>query len=296
MRFASVLLLFIVLTTLGCGNVRHTVHRWGEFESHRLSNGEVQVEVVPAIGRIVYYGPVDGPNMLWTDPAAPEHIAADWVNWGGDKIWLWPQEQWKARTGKAWPPPGDRLAYSWKVDARTIIFTSPPIPGWDLRIVRRIEMERLGTQVKITSTLEPAGPNPAAGVTLWQVAQVPVPDKLTAVARPSTLVQLDPKLKPWTEIKPVGAQLVFHRPPNDGAKVGFDGHQISALYNHTWFIQRMARSKDGTYRTGERAQIFSLPDNDKTLPDGMPSYVELEFTAPFADTGYAPLTVLWLLK
>jgi hypothetical protein len=54
MRYGLVLLLITVAT--GCGNVRHTVHRWGEFVSQKLSNGDVQLEVVPAIGRIVSYG------------------------------------------------------------------------------------------------------------------------------------------------------------------------------------------------------------------------------------------------
>jgi hypothetical protein len=294
MRFGLVLLL--ITFAAGCGNVRHTEHRWGEFESHRLSNGEVLIEVVPEIGRIVGYGYVGGPNVLWTDPKAKSHVVADWVNFGGDKVWLWPQDQWKPRTGKTWPPPGDGLAYTWKVDARTMTLTSPPIPGWDVRIVRVIEMDRLGTRVTITNTLEPVGPNPPKNIVLWQIAQVPIPDKLTAVARPSTLVQMDPNMKPWKDIKDVGAQLVFNRPTTEGAKVGFDGHQISALYDHTWFMFRMPRSKNGVYKPGERAQIFSLPDNDKTLPDGMPSYVELEYTAPSLPDGYAPLVVQWELK
>jgi hypothetical protein len=190
----------------------------------------------------------------------------------------------------------EKLEWTWKVDAGTITLTSSPVPGWDVRLVRQIRMDRSGSLVKITNRLEPTVPSLAEEICLWQVTQAPVPDKLTAVARLDTWRQLDPDMKPWTTIEHVGALLVFTRPPNDGAKVGFDSHQISALYNHTWFIQRMSRVEGGTYRPGERAQIFSMPDNDKTLPQGMRPYVKLEFTAPFGNGGYAPLVVQWELK
>jgi hypothetical protein len=30
--------------------------------------------------------------MLWTNPAAREHVVTGWINYGGDKLWLWPQD------------------------------------------------------------------------------------------------------------------------------------------------------------------------------------------------------------
>ena len=298
MRIVNVLTPLLITFAAGCGNVRHTAARWGEFESHRFTNGTVQIEVVPAIGRIVSYGKVDGPNLLWTDLAARDHVAADWTNWGGDKIWLWPQDKWKERTDKTWPPPTEKLEWTSHVDAGSITLVSSPVPGWDVQIWRDIRMNRSGSLVKITNKLVPVA-NPTRlpdEICLWQITQVRVPDKLTAVALPGTLRQMDPNMTPWTTIKPVGALLEFTRPPNDGAKVGFDAHQISALFNQTWFIQRMAHVDGGTYRPGERAQIFSLANNDPILPKDVPPYVELEYTAPFANGGYAPLIIQWELK
>src|SRR5438105_716976 len=39
----------------------------------RLTNGTVDVVVVPQIGRVMRYGPVGGPNLLWENPALPGH-------------------------------------------------------------------------------------------------------------------------------------------------------------------------------------------------------------------------------
>src|SRR5688500_18939538 len=38
-------------------------------DCYRFTNGTVNVVIVPAIGRVMYYGPVGGPNLLWENPA-----------------------------------------------------------------------------------------------------------------------------------------------------------------------------------------------------------------------------------
>src|SRR4051794_41907296 len=64
-------------------------------EAYRLSNGRVEVVVVPAVGRIMRYGPVGGPNLLWENsklagrPARPGKGGA---NFGGEKVCAGPAE------------------------------------------------------------------------------------------------------------------------------------------------------------------------------------------------------------
>src|SRR3982750_3663343 len=77
-------------------------------EAYRLSNGTVDVVVVPAIGRIMRYGPVGRQNLLWKTPrpaGKPASPGKEWANFGGDKVWPWPQDDWPQRAGRAWPPP-----------------------------------------------------------------------------------------------------------------------------------------------------------------------------------------------
>jgi hypothetical protein len=77
-------------------------HGWAG--AWQMSNGTVELVYVPQIGRVMRYGYVGGPNVLWnnadlygktTDPANP---GKDWINYGGDKLWPAPQSAWN------WPP------------------------------------------------------------------------------------------------------------------------------------------------------------------------------------------------
>src|SRR5579862_9449152 len=72
--------------------------------AYRLTNGAAELIFVPQIGRIMRYGYVDGPNILWNNPAMAgkaadaDDAAKNWPNFGGDKLWPAPQERWP------WPP------------------------------------------------------------------------------------------------------------------------------------------------------------------------------------------------
>src|SRR4051794_19258518 len=137
----------------------------------RLTNGTVDVVVVPQVGRVMRYGPVGGPNLLWENPALAGRDpnpspAADvvWANFGGDKVWPWPQD-WAGRTGRQWPPPpeADQAGYDVIVlgdpgtaGPRTLRMTSAPLRGFDVRVVREITLAPAGTELTIDSRLEPA--------------------------------------------------------------------------------------------------------------------------------------------
>lgn len=66
----------------------------------------VEMVIVPDINRIVRFGRPGGPNLLWVDPEAENGPAMPWKNWGGEKLWFWPQERWP-ELGSPWPPPMD---------------------------------------------------------------------------------------------------------------------------------------------------------------------------------------------
>src|SRR5687767_10327386 len=105
----------------------------------RLSNGTVNLVIVPSIGgRIMRYGYVLGPNLLWTNPSAPRpdpEAAATQpkhLNYGGDKAWPWPQDQWPLLLGRVYPPPAeaDQQPYtSRRIGSHRVRLESPPIPS-----------------------------------------------------------------------------------------------------------------------------------------------------------------------
>src|SRR5436305_6468398 len=81
---------------------RITYHGWKG--CYRMSNGTVELVMVPQIGRVMRYAFVKGENVLWENPALfgktvdLTNPPKDWTNFGGDKLWPAPQDRW------GWPP------------------------------------------------------------------------------------------------------------------------------------------------------------------------------------------------
>src|SRR4051812_33887530 len=74
----------------------------------RLTNGTVNLVIVPSLGgRIMRYGFVGEPNVLWNNPDIPDLSKGhpDYFNYGGDKAWPWPQDDWPLLIGRNFPPP-----------------------------------------------------------------------------------------------------------------------------------------------------------------------------------------------
>lgn len=138
----------------------------------RVTNGTVDLVFVPSIGRIMRFGRVGGPNLLWENPdlagKLPDPAAKDWANFGGDKLWPAPQERW------GWPPDRD-------VDPGA--HTVEPLPGGRLRVtgkasarhgvrfVREISLSATGAEASIVNALENTGSKPVDW-SVWEVAQV----------------------------------------------------------------------------------------------------------------------------
>src|SRR2546422_626941 len=84
----------------------------------RLNNGAVNLVIVPSVGRIMRFGFTDSANLLWINPllrptrigeeagSVPTTLPAR-RNYGGDRAWPWPQDQWPTMIGRTWPPPAE---------------------------------------------------------------------------------------------------------------------------------------------------------------------------------------------
>ena len=61
---------------------------WRGMAAFRLTDGRHDAVVVPGISsRLVRFGPVGGPNALWSAPEGKTWKAGEWRNWGGEKVW-----------------------------------------------------------------------------------------------------------------------------------------------------------------------------------------------------------------
>ena len=280
-------------------------------DAFRLGNGTAEVIVVPSIGRIMRFGFIDGPNVLWENTfllgktAEPARAGGDWQNFGGDKIWPWPQGEWGHRTGRGWPPPtgADQAPYqAVAVRPGLLRLTSPIVAGYGVRVVRDIELAETGARLTIRSRLVKVRDGAAFPVAAWSVTQMPVPDVL--FARPMAGTTLENGVKPvagddapWKSIRRENGVLILERPTARSSKLFFDADLLAWAKGDTLFTQRPVAPVPpiSGYEPGDRAQIFSLAD-DPANPSA--AYVELEMTSPrrtLAKGEMTTLDVVWEL-
>ena len=266
----------------------------------RMSNGTVELMVDGAKGRVMAYGFKGGRNILWTnaEPENPKYRLGAWTNYGGDKIWTWPQSDW------GWPPI-EPASYDVQMgdDGKSLQMTSAPLAGYGLRIVRLIELAPSGTQVTFTTCFKPSGNSFAKPVAAWSITQVPHPkrilvriplkgdrqaylnrvpdasDKFVAKAMSDSVVSLQ-----WTG--------------EGGIKTFMEADVFASVFDDAIFLQhQLVAPGSDPWTPNQRAQIYCHPATAGNIPPG-PSYTELEWTAPLAPPNRLdlnPLRLTWQL-
>lgn len=137
---------------------RITYHGWpGSF---RLSNRQVEVIVVPAIGRVMQFHFVGEDPVFWEnrslDGQAPNPASKEWGNFGGDKTWPAPQADWQKMTGREWPPPPafDSMPLQAKAVGESVELQYPVDPYFGVRAQRRIQLDPRRPVMTITTSYE----------------------------------------------------------------------------------------------------------------------------------------------
>ena len=248
----------------------------------QMSNGTVEVVIVPQIGRIMRYGYAGGPNVLWNNPDLAGKTTdltsanKDWQNYGGDKLWPAPQERW------GWPP--DRLLDSAPQSVKTlanhhVLLTGQTGEKISVQFRREIALDPTGTGVTLTNTLVNMGTKDVDwGV--WEVAQIDNPTEARLLLNKHGHFPIgynvfgeDP-LAPET-FQQTDTQLILKRSATRSAKVGSDapGGQLEAVSNGVKFTFSARYEPGATYPDKGCAQeIYTNPDPGK--------YVELELLGP----------------
>lgn len=286
-----------------------TYHGWRG--SLKLTNGVVELIVVPALGRIMRYGFPGGPNLIWEDPALAGQPAnrRTFPRFGGNKAWPWPQDEWPAHIGHDWPPPpaADQAEYTSSIIGPSAVrLKSPLLVGFGMTIVREIQLSPKGTQVMVTTRLEHiSSGGPAQNLAAWSITPAAAPETL--------LVRLTPGSPLPTGYKPLGAFDPFAsvtaenrilrvvRQPDKSSKIGIDGDVIGAVYGDTlWLLRDQTPKVAGEYQPGERVQVFASADSREDTARGLPPYMELEMTSPrkrlARDGDSVALTEVWELR
>ena len=261
----------------------------GWADAYRMSNGTVEVVVVPSVGRVMRYGFVGGANVLWENAAvAGKPIpVGQWPNTGGDKIWPWPQDDWGKLLPNAWPPPAaaDQLPHTAQIVGKDALrLTSGVVAPWGFRIVREIRLAPTGTKVSFINRFEKTEQDDAPPVGVWTITQVPATVWVMARLRTApTLPALPSGYKSMSgdaafksvRVLPQGFLLV-ERNPATATKIGTNGDICATVQGDTLFTVHSAPDNVSlAYDAGERLQFYSHPDNT-----GIPPYIEMEMTSP----------------
>lgn len=275
-----------------------------------LSNGVIDVAVSAKTGRIIYFAFANRGNLLWADPDAGNAKPGDWQNWGGDKVWIWPQSEFEQRMGRGWPPPGDPPSTPYIITDELdggITMTSPIIPEYGVRLVRTISLAPGQPMMTVTNRFHVIDDAKVTGIGLWNVTQIPAPKEI--VAQPiyprtplGTVRETFPK--PLNDGKPAWpppqpsltalGEVILTRPTSGNAKIGIDADRFRVQSGDTFLTQKAEFTPTtGELEPSERAQLYTDPASPKTGP-----YVELEFITPkwtAEDAKNGELKVTWTL-
>jgi len=282
----------------------------------RLSNGQVNLFVVPSIGRVMRFGYSDAPNVIWTNSKLrPRRIGETieetqaattkptWKNWGGDKAWPWPEDQWPLHICRTWPPPVevDQMPMSNRlIGGLGVRMESKPVHGYGVKLVREIALDPADPAATIVTRWETASADlPPSELAAWQITQVPVAAGVTIygkLAPVGAVIGLNPA--PWEGRHAIAPGiLVIDLPEQHAGKIGLDAATLAWAAGEVLFVahSETAVREANRYRTGERAQVFiQTPPN----PQSPSRYAEFEFTSPRKDLarGENPeLRVTWRL-
>ena len=271
--------------TPGVTRNRTNYHGWSD--AWMLANGRVEAIIVPAVGRVMQFKFVDDADgPFWENRALdgklPNPKSKEWGNFGGDKTWPAPQEDWPKVTGRAWPPP--QSFDSMPVEVQTtdvgLALISPVDSHYGIRTRRVVVLTPKQPEMIITTTYEKVS-GPSLKVAIWTISQLRDPIGVFWAPHPQT---------PWPNgFNEQSDALPINLAKQDGmlslTRDPKGAHKIGAISNFLlWIGDKQALRIANPYVPnavypdhGSNAEVY-------TNPDPFP-YVELEMLGPFHELG-----------
>lgn len=256
----------------------------------RISNGRSEAIIVPEIGRVMSYGFVGGPNLLWNNPQK-QFKADEWHNYGGDKTWPAPQSSWPVNVGRGWPPVAEWDGAPQGVEVLSggrLRTTTAVAKRLGARVVREYSFGADGDFV-VAQTIEKLRGTPMM-LSVWNVAQLKAPQAVFLPTNPQSPYK--DNFYWWGKnnipsiVTPLSPTLLQVRPTltapfSTGYKIGVDApvSSIVAMLGDTAFMIRSARPS-GAYPDGADGSGFPVEFYDSGGSDRAMHYVELELLSP----------------
>ena len=247
-----------------------------------MSNGNVEVVVVPEIGRVMQFrfaGDQEGP--FWEnrsmDGKMPNSQSSEWGNFGGDKSWPAPQADWEKLTGRGWPPPAafDSMPVEAKIDGEAVILKTALDRHYGIEAVRRITLGRDSAEMLVDSTYHRKEGAPVR-VSIWIITQLKHPELMLMPLPPKSIFpegynKQSARLPLGLEVR--DGAVLCRRSPTENSKIGSDaGRILWADKTHAVEVYS-EREKNGEFPdNGSSAEIYTNQDPN--------AYVELELLGP----------------
>jgi len=223
---------------------------------------------------------VDGDNVLWEDAsldgARTGTDAEGWSNYGGDKVWPSPQDQWETVAARAWPPPEgfDARPYTCNEQNGELVLRSELDPQYGIQTERRLVLAADRPVLTITTTFRKVAGQPVR-TGIWVITQLRDPLRVFALLPEHPrlpggyLQQLGPAPR---ELSIQGRVLGLARDPGEKSKIGLEA--MSLLWVGAGTVLHIdAPERAGDYPDGGcHSEIYT---NSDPLP-----YVELETLGP----------------
>jgi len=271
----------------------------GKNDAYRISNDTVELVVVPRLGRVMRYAYLRGENVLWENvsvsggPETSPNPNLNWINYGGDKLWVAPQSI------DTWPPDHtiDPGPYAAEILPNGIRLQGAVSAALKVRLSRDIVLSEFGTKVSFTNRLQNLGE--ARRICPWQVTQIDNPDVVELPVRVTGLQpagyysygnqQLNPK---YHDLKV--EKLLLRRDPLESRKFGATGlsGELLATKHGVIFHSFQSVSARANYPDNGSAQQVYLSADPL-------AYVELEQVGPLTKLErreYAIQRVQWTLS
>lgn len=261
--------------------IKTNYHGWAD--SYLITNGIAEVVVVPAIGRVMQFGFAGEEGVFWENTnlfgTTLNGTETNWMNFGGDKSWPAPENEWpKFTKSEEWKPPVgfDGLPMIAKAEAGDVYLISQVDPAYGIRIRRRVHLHPRKPVLFVQTTFERLAGEPAK-IGVWTVTQFKDPQAIYLPAPPSGLFTtngytlINPDRPPG--LKNDRGLLWFARNPQSAHKIGSDADAV------LWMGEKVACRVDSP-----RVRKSSYPDNGSSLevylnPDPL-KYIELETLGP----------------
>lgn len=248
--------------------------------AYKLTNGAVEAIVVPEIGRVMRFGKVGGPNLMWNN--SQTQLTNDgWKNYGGDKTWLAPQSYWSVFHGaKGWPPEPalDGEPQKAEVLSGGKLRLTTPLSATGIRVIRTMYFDDNGEFVSEQTARKESGAPIKAGI--WSITQAVPGQAVFAAVDPKTqfkggFYRFGSNEKINGELVRPNLVKVVPQPESGGSKAGFETKiaALAAISDGVAWVQKAPRP-DGDYPDGT-----GFPT--EYYLSGNPNYYqELEILAP----------------